>query len=182
MRFKQKHPETCLAKCLMILIEKAKNKKLADSYELKLLIYSLKHRRENIAKGHLEKFVKDFNINVNWYVGSKIFFDFTKKTKLAKQISLMNKRVDLELVDKLIQKPIIVCIDRFYLWKKGSDLYYKYHYPHFVVINKKLGNFYEIIDPDDGKVKKIEAGVISKAITSLKNRLWMCPQIIQVSA
>ena len=76
MGYKQKHPETCLAKCLMILLEKANNKKISDKYELELLIFSLKYERENIARGHLEKAVKDFKINIKWYVDSEIFFGF----------------------------------------------------------------------------------------------------------
>ncbi len=179
MKFKQKHPETCLAKCLMILLEKDKDRKIPSNYEIKLLIFSLKHGRENIARGHLEKIVKDFKVNIKWYVGSKIFFNFVKKMKLPKSVFLIKEKINLSLINNLLQKPMIIYLDRFYLWKKECGLYYKYHYPHYIIINKKLGNFYEIIDPDDGKIKKIEAEKLSKAIISLKNHLWISPQIIQ---
>ncbi len=181
MSFKQKHPETCLAKCLMILLEKAKNQKIPDKYELELLIFSLKYERENIARGHLEKVVKDFKVNLSWYVDSKVFFDFVKKMRLPKQVSLIKEKINLKFIDKILEKPIILYIDRFLLWKKEWGLYYKYHYPHFVIVNKRIGDFYEIIDPDDGKIKKIEAKKLSKAILSLKNHLWISPQAIQLS-
>jgi len=181
MDYKQKHPETCLAKCLMILLEKTRKQKISNKYELELLIFSLKYERENIARGHLEKVSKDFKININWYADSKIFFDFVKKMNLPKQISLMKGKINLNFIDKLLEKPIILYIDRFPLWKKGDDLYYRYHYPHFIIINKKIGGFYIIIDPDDGKIKKIGVKRLSKAIISLRNHLWISPQIIQLS-
>lgn len=181
MSFKQKHPETCLAKCLMILLEKAKNKKIPDKYELELLVFSLKYGRENIARGHLEKIVKDFKVKINWYVDSKIFFDFVKKMNLPKQISLKQEKIKLNFIDKILEKPIILYLNRIHLWSKKYGLYYRYHYPHFIIVNKKIGDFYEIIDPDDGKIRKLESKNLSKAIISLRNHLWMSPQIIQLS-
>jgi hypothetical protein len=180
MKYQQKHPETCLAKCLMILLEKVKNKKIPDKYELELLVFSLKYERENIARGHLEKVVKDFRVKISWVADSKIFFDFVKKMKIPKEINLINKKINLKLIDSLLEKPLILYLDRFYLWKKEWGLYYKYHYMHFVIVNKKIGNFYEIIDPDDGKIRKIESKKLSKAIISLRNHLWISPQIIQI--
>ena len=171
MNFKQKHPETCLAKCLMILLEKSRNQKISDKYELELLIYSLKYERENIARGHLEKVVKDFNVRINWYADSKIFFNFVKKMKLPKHVSLINEKINLRMIDRILEKPIILYIDRFCIWKKEWGLYYKYHYPHFIIVNKRIGDFYEIIDPDDGKIKKVEPNKLSKAIISLRNHL-----------
>lgn len=181
MRYKQKHPETCLAKCLMILIEKLKHQRILDKYELELLMFSLKYERENIARGHLEKVIKDFKIGINWYVDSKIFFDFVKKMNLPKQILLIKEKINLNLINRLLEKPMILYIDRFSLWKRLDGPYYRYHYPHFIIVNKKLGNFYEIIDPDDGKIIKIEAKRLSKAIINLRNHLWISPQIIQVT-
>lgn len=181
MSFRQKHPETCLAKCLMILLEKEKHQKIPDKYELDLLIFSLKYERENIARGHLEKIVKDFKVKIDWYVDSQIFFDFVKKMNLPKQISLTQEKIKLNFIDKILKKPIIIYIDRFYLWNQDWGLYYKYHYPHFIIVNKKIDDFYEIIDPDDGKIRKIESKILSKAIISIRNHLWISPQVIRIS-
>ncbi|HLD16075.1 MAG TPA: hypothetical protein VJB94_05915 [Candidatus Nanoarchaeia archaeon] len=181
MNLKQKHPETCLAKCLMILLEKLNNKKIRDSYEIELLMFSLRYERENIARGHLEKVIKDFRVRVDWYADSKIFFDFLNKIRLPMQLSFIHKKINLKLIDSLLERPIILYIDRFFLWKKEFGLYYKYHYPHFIIVNRKINNFYEVIDPDDGKVKKLSSKILLKAIMGLKIRLWMSPQIIQLN-
>ncbi len=179
--YKQKHPETCLAKCLMILLERSLHKTIPDRYELELLIFSLKYERENIARGHLEKVVRDFKVNIDWHVDSRIFFDFVKKMKIPQEVSLINETVNPKLIDTLLEKPLIVYVDIFHLWEKEMGLYYKYHYPHFVIVNRKVGNLYEIIDPDDGKMKRIDMRRLSKAISSLRNHLWISPQIIQLS-
>jgi len=180
MNYKQKHPETCLAKCLMILLEDVQKQKILDEYELELLIFSLKYERENIARGHLEKVVRDFNVDIKWTVDSKIFFDFVRKMNIPQKIKLFHQKINLKLIDQMLEKPIILYVDRFHLWKKEEGLYYKYHYPHFIIVNRRVGDFYEIIDPDDGKVKRIEFKKLSKAIISLRNHLWISPQIIQL--
>ncbi|USN45552.1 MAG: hypothetical protein H6502_00235 [Candidatus Woesearchaeota archaeon] len=181
MGYKQKHPETCLAKCLMILIERSKKKRIPSSYELDLLLFSLKYERENIARGHLEKAAKDYSVSFTWYVDSSIFFNFVKKMNVAKQISLKQEKINLHFINTLLDAPLIIYIDRFYLWKKEWGLYYKYHYPHFVILNKRVGTAYEIIDPDDGQKRFVDAKVLSKAIIGLRNHLWISPQIIQLS-
>lgn len=162
----------------MLLLQLLNNKKVPDSYELKLLEYSLKYGRENIARGHLEKFVKDYKININWYADSKIFFDFVSKMKLPKKVYLINEKINLKLIDRLVERPIILYLDRFYLWKRKWGLYYRYHYPHFVIVTRKEGNFYEIIDPDDGIMRKITSKSLSKSIISLRNYLYISPQIV----
>ncbi len=165
----------------MILLEKSRNRKIADKYELELLTFSFKYERENIARGHLEKIIRDFKVNICWYVDSKIFFDFVKKMNLPKQVSLIKEKINLKFIDKILEKPAILYLDGFQLWNKKQGLYYRYHYPHFIIVNKKIGTFYEIIDSEDGKIKKIEAKRLSKAIISLRNHLWISPQVIQLS-
>jgi ABC-type bacteriocin/lantibiotic exporter with double-glycine peptidase domain len=178
--YRQKHPETCLAKCLMILVEKEQGKELPDSYELEILNYSFKHDRESISRGHLEKIAKDFGLNLNWIVDTKIFYDFTMQKSLPKKVNLTLEKINLKLIDSLLSKPLILYVDRFYLWKEEFGLYYKYHYPHFIIVSKRVGDKYEIIDPDDGLVRLIEKQKLSKAIISLKNHLWFSPQVIQL--
>ena len=93
---------------------------------------------------------------------------------------LILKKVNLKTVDQLIEKqPIIIYVDQFYLWKQSQGLYYKYHYPHFIVILCKNKSRYQIIDPNTGKKEYIGSKKLSKAIISLRNHLWFSPQIIQ---
>lgn len=175
--YKQSHPETCLAKCLLIL---TKNSQETSEQEVSLLVSSLKYDRENIARGHLEKMVLDYPVNIIWYVGSKVFYNFTKKQGLNNKIKFEEKNIDLKTINKL-SKPFIIYLDRFYLWKKNQNKYYRYHWPHFVIIEKKVKTGYKIIDPDDGKRKIIKSATLTKSIKELKRRLWLSPMVIIIS-
>lgn len=180
MDYKQKHPETCLAKCLLILIGKLKNVRLESNKELDLLLYSLKYGRENIARGHLEKAARDFGVKIKWIVDSRVFYDFTKKGEIPKGVSLENKKINAMLISKIIGDPLILYIDRFYLWERGDGLYHKYHYPHFIIVLEKSGGGYKIIDPEKGKVRIVSPVILSRSISGLRNCLWISPQIMQI--
>ena len=178
MDYKQKHPETCLAKCLIILLEKSKNIIVPKRYELELLVFSLKYARENIARGHLEKIVGDFKVKIAWIVDSRIFYRFIRRLHLPKTMQITQKPITLSLIDSLLSSPLILYVDRFFLWKKAQGLYHKYHYPHFIIVKRKVGSQYEIIDPEDGKAKRVSPTLLHNAIKSLKSRLWISPQVI----
>lgn len=179
MQYEQMHPEGCLARCLMILLDH-EGKKIKDTYERDLLISSLEYGRESFVKRHLEKAAHDFQLTVKWCVDSQIYLHFVKKLPLTRNVSLIHKKVTLRSIDELLDKPFILYVDRFHLWKREWGLYYRYHYPHFIVVTKRSGEKYRIIDPDDGKVRWIEARILSKAIISLRNHLHISPQIIRL--
>ena len=179
-RYKQKIPEGCLARSLLILLEKSNNIKINDKLELDLFNFALHFSRENFIMGHLEKFSKKFNQKVKWIVDTQVYYDFTKKLKLSKKINLEKQKINLETIDKLLPKPLIVYIDQFYLWNKKQNLYYKYHYPHFIVILKKQKKGYIILDPNDGEEKLISSKLLSQSVSELRNKLWFSPQIIQL--
>ena len=182
MSYKKKHPETCLAKSLLILVNKEKKIIYDKNKELDIFLFSLKYDRENISRGHIEKTAKDFGINIDWYVGTKIFFDFVKKRSIPSKTRLFLSKVNLKLIDLLLKKPIIIYLDQFYLWNKKDGLYYKYHYPHFIVVLGKIGDDYKIIDPNNGRVKFVNGKILSKAIISLRNHLFFSPQVIQIKS
>ncbi|MFH1235116.1 MAG: hypothetical protein V1493_05900 [Candidatus Diapherotrites archaeon] len=181
MGYRQKHFETCLAKCLMILAEREKGIRLTDKYELEMLVFAMDYDRENFVVGHLAKACKDFGLKLDWIAGSKILFDFAKKRKMPKAVSFSCHKIDLKFIDSALDRPAIVFLDQFQLWQKSMGLYHKCHWPHFVVVEKKTRGSYEIIDPSTGKKREISKKLLSKAISSLRNHLWLSPQIIRIS-
>lgn len=181
MKYKQKHPETCLGKCLMILVEKLTKIKIPDKYELDLLFHTLRYSRDSIAVGSLEKITRDFPVKIEWLVESDIFFEFTIRNPLPKNINLTQQPINIKSIKPLLSEPLIIYVDRFHLWQEGSEPYFKYHYPHFIIINRMIGGDFEIIDPDDGQIRIISKNILSRAISSFRNHLWMCPMVIQVN-
>ena len=177
---KQKHFETCLARSLMTLLKICKDVDLPDAYEIDTLIHSMKFERDNISLGHLDKITKDFDVDIEWVVDSRIFYEFTKN-KLMKGILMIKRGINKEIISKKIKSsPIIVYLDGFYLWEKNWELYFKYHFPHFVILLSEDKKDYTLIDPNDGITKKISKKKILEGIKSLKRRLWMSPMIIRL--
>ncbi len=161
--------ETCLAVNLLNLIGVKISKKL----ERKVIDYALDFSKENFTIGHLDFIAKEFNVGLDFYVDNKTFFNFMRELKFSNKINLIQKKIDLKLINKLIKiSPVIVYVDSYYLWKVS-------HYPHFIIVIEKSKNGYNIFDPWDGKIKRIDSNVLSKAISGLRNILKICPQLIQ---
>lgn len=178
MNYKQKYLESCLGKSIIISLHKL-NKSYQNLNELDMLIAGLKDK--NFVLGHLKYTLRKTNINFNWYVGNKIFYDFIKKQKIPKKLKLKTQKINIQFIDTLLKGgPIIVYIDQFHLWDKKLGLYYKYHDRHFIVILKKIKRNYEIIDPHEGKFKEMTEKSLKEGIKSLRNRFWQANQIIQI--
>lgn len=80
-------------------------------------------------------------------------------------------KIDLNLVNQFLDKKPILYIDAYYLFKV-------YHYSHFITVLDKVFNKYKIFDTWDGKEKLIESKTLSKSISSLRNHIKLCPQMI----
>jgi hypothetical protein len=110
---------------------------------------------------------------IDFYVDNRPFFCFINKLKFSDKINLIQDKINLRLVDKLIEvSPVIVYVDSYYLWKVS-------HYPHFIIVIEKTKDSYKIFDSWDGKIKDISSKILSRSIVSLRNKLKFCPQVIQ---
>jgi len=168
-KYEQSTFETCLAVCLLNVV----GIKISKKKEMEIINYALNFSKYNFTLGHLDLIAKKFNVELNFYLDNKAYFNFVKKFKFSNKIKLFIHKIDLRLIDKLIKiSPIIVYIDSYFIYKI-------LHYPHFIIVIKKLNNGYKIFDPWDGKIKVIKKKILSKSIISLRNFLKFCPQIIQ---
>ena len=168
-KYEQSTLETCLAVDLLNLVET----EISQKKERQVLDYALDFSKENFTIGHLDFIARKFNVGLNFYVDNKPFFNFIKKFKFSNKINLIQEKINLKLINKLIKiSPVIVYVDSYYLWKVS-------HYPHFIIVIEKSKKGYKIFDPWDGKIKHINSAILSKAIISLRNLLKFCPQLIQ---
>jgi len=109
-------------------------------------------------------FQKKYNKEIEAYIENKYYYNQLKKQKGA-GVKLINKKIDLKLLSKLLEQgEIIVYLDCYYLYKI-------LHAPHFVVALKQGRDIMEIADPGDGKIKKISLTTIKKGIYSLRSHL-----------
>ncbi len=167
--YEQSTFETCLAVALLNLV----GVNISYEREREAIDYALDFSKENFTIGHLDFVAEKTNTELDFYVDNKQFFNFIKKVKFSNKINLVQEKINLRLINRLIKiSPAIVYIDSYYLWRIS-------HYPHFIIVIKKVKNSYKIFDPWDGQIKYIDASVLSKAIISLRNHLKFCPQLIQ---
>jgi hypothetical protein len=163
--------EGCSAFCLLKSIEKLKSIKFSKRLELDCLFYSLKFSKYDFVIGHLDFIVKRFDVNIIRIVDNKKFYNYVKKIKSSSKIKTEVKKINLKLINKFLNKHPILYIDSYYLFKVC-------HYPHFITILEKIGNKYKIFDPWEGKEKLIKSKVLAKSISSLRNHIKFCPQMI----
>lgn len=163
--------ETCLACCLLQAVDRVKPIKLIHTIELACINHSMSFSKDDFVIGHLDFITKKFNVGVERIVDNKLFYDYVKKIKSSPKIITRVQKIDLSLLNQLLDKKPILYIDSYYLFKVT-------HYPHFVTVLERVGTKYKIFDTWDGKEKLIEGRILSKAISSLRNHLRFCPQVL----
>ena len=167
--YEQTTYETCLACCLLQFIDSVK---LNQDLELECINYSMKFSKEDFVIGHLNFITEKFGIEIERIVDNKLFFDYIMKIKTSELIHTEVKKINLDLIDNLLQKSsVILYIDAYYFYKIV-------HYPHFITVLNKEGKNYKLLDNWDGKEKIIDEEILSQSIISLRNHLKFCPQII----
>jgi len=173
-KYTQSTYETCLACCLLQAVDKVKSIKITQKLELDCINHSFKFSKDDFVIGHLDFIAKKYNkVNIKRIVNNKPFYNYIKKIKSSSTINTEIRKINLKLINQLLDKKPILYIDSYYLFKI-------HHYPHFITMLEKIGTRYKIFDTWDGEVKLIESKIIAKSIFSLRNHLKFCPQILIV--
>lgn len=169
-RIKQSTYETCLSCCLLMAMDKSAK----DEIEI------WKHGwKFNYLIGQLNYVAKKYNKNITVYIEYKSYFNYLRKQK-QKGIELINKKIDLKLLYKLLEtQKVIIYLDGYYPYKPNSRYV---HASHFVIALGKKGDFIEVSDPWDGKIKKWSINEVKKGIISLRNHLKYSPVLITIPA
>jgi len=165
--------ETCLPVCLISLL-RYKGIKIKSSEELKILIAGLKFTKLDYSTGQLAYVCGKYKVNIEQYIDYLLFYEVLSRLRYTKRLKLINKRIDLELLKRLTKNsPVIVYIDKYYLDRI-------YHYSHFVILKSINNKTSVILDPWDGKERKVETRLLIRAIQSLRNKLKISPKVIRV--
>lgn len=142
--------------------------------ELDCIIHSMKFSKEDFVIGHLDFIVKKFHVMVERYVDNRQFYDYIKRVKPSKRIKTEVHKINLRFIDELLAlSSLILYIDAYHLFKA-------YHYPHFITVLDKKGKIYKIFDTWEGKERGIDTRTLSKSISSLRNHIRLCPQVIRI--
>lgn len=165
--------ETCLSMCLIALLENI-GVRVENDEEMNILIEGLKFTKFDYSTGHLVYICKKYNVYIEQYIDYPIFFQFLSKYKYPKNMQLIHYKINKKILQKLADKlPFIVYIDQFYLRR--------IHAPHFIILEKINDKVATILEPWDGKRKRISMKIFLRSIQSLRNNLKISPKIITVS-
>lgn len=167
--YKQTTCETCLASSLLLLLDKKPNHKK----EMEILTYGLKFTKWNFSIGQLDFVARKYRKDIVIYVEDKRLLNLFRRLPISKRIKYIQKNINLKLIKKLVKPPLIVYLDDYFFRKE-------LHYPHFVIVQKLDKNKFVILDPWDGKIKRLTPSSLIKGIRLLKNTLRFSPQIIQI--
>ena len=150
---KQSTYETCLPCCLLMMSNKG------NKDEIKIWKQGW---RFNYLIGQLNYVARKYGKAIKAYI----------QNQKEDGVELVNKKITIALIDELLVKGnVIIYIDNYYL--QGI-----LHAPHFVMALRRIEKIIEIVDPFDGKLKKIPADTIQKGIISLRNHLKYSPVLI----
>jgi hypothetical protein len=170
-KYTQSTHETCLACCLLQAVDRIQSIEISQKLELDCIIHSWSYSKADFVIGHLDFIAKKFNVKIRRIVDNKPFYNYVKKINSSPNIRTEVRKINLNLVNQLLDKKPILYIDAYYLFKV-------YHHPHFITVLDKIDNKYKIFDTWDGKEKLIESKILSKSISSLRNHIKLCPQMI----
>ena len=170
----QQYAQTTNQTCLAVALLSLAGVKITKHEEWKTFEYALKFCKEDFTIGHIQYIAQKHKTNFVNYIDNKYYYSHLKKKKLSKKIKLEQKKITLQMINKLIKKsPLIVQIDAWGFWKID-------HCSHFVIVLEKNKNGYKVFDPWFGKIFQKSTRELSQGISNLRTALKYCPQAVQV--
>lgn len=171
----QKTCESCLPVSLIVLMRE-KGMNIGDEEEMNILVEGLKKVKSDYTIGQLIYFCERFpKIKVNLYIDFEIYYKTLLEFDYPENMELINEKINRNFLKKKVEKgSVIVYVDKYYT----NDVY---HAPHFVVLESMDEEKAVIMDPWDGKRKTYSSDKFFRAISSLRNKLKICPKVIEVS-
>jgi hypothetical protein len=162
--------------CLLVALAMVSKVEMSKKIEGELLVKGLDRKYNNYMQGMLFEFVKKYKTKLKVYIH---FALHAKNHKAwAKDISLINvitQKYSLAILKKLLnQGSVIIYLDAKYL---EYDCYAD-HMPHFVVVEEIEDTKVTILDPWEGKRKKIKVSSLEEGVRSLRTKFQYSPVII----
>lgn len=126
--------------------------------------------------GHVDYITTHFPVAINRLVDSDPFAQYLGLLSLPRHSMVSVVPITVDHIKSCVNQGYqpIVYLDDY-------DLLPYNHCPHFVVVTGYDRDRITIMDPWNGLIKDIHGKVLEHAITSLKRRLYFCPQILLVS-
>ncbi len=135
----QNYAQTTFETCLAVDLLQFTEKRISQDVELKTINYAMNFSKDNFTIGHLDFVVKNYNLELDFYVDNNWFLNFINKFKFSNNIKVIHKKIDLNLINNQIKiSPVIVYVDAFALWKVT-------HTPHFIIVIQQTKEGYKMV-------------------------------------
>lgn len=164
--------ESCLAWSLLHLADK----KPTFKSEVEIVNQSLSFSKKDFTIGHLEAISAHFR-EIFLFIDKDFKYENNISTRLkqSQNIKIRNGNVLKFLQAYLdigkIRHPLIIYVDSY-------ALHNQIHYPHYIILLKKQGNEFSILDPWNGKTRFVSQQTILNGVKLLKHHLGFAPRVI----
>ncbi len=108
------------------------------------------------------------------YIDFGAFYRILDKLDAPKNLRMYPKKINLKFLKEMTKEgPVVIYIDMFTLERI-------YHYSHFVVLDGIDDKKAVILDPWTGKKIEMEARVLTRSISYVRNMLKISPKLIRI--
>lgn len=172
---KQRSCESCLAVCLMSILDFQKGIKLEKGEEFDILFEGLKFTRLDFSTGHLVYLAKKFpEIIFEQYIDFQVFYEILNKLNIPENLKMHSKKINLKFLKEITKEnPIMIYIDIYTI--EGL-----YHYSHFVILKEIDDERAVIFDPWSGEKIEMKTKSLMKSISYVRNTLKISPKLIRI--
>ena len=172
---KQKTCESCLAVCLIGLLDAQKGIRLEENEEYNILFEGLKFTRLDFSTGHLVYLAKKFpELTFEQYIDFPVFYGILNGLDVPTNFKMCSQKINLKFLKGMVKEnPVIVYLDMYTLERI-------YHYSHFVILESIDDENAIIYDPWSGDKIKLKTKILMRSVSYVRNHLKISPKLIRI--
>jgi hypothetical protein len=173
---RQSLTHSCLAVCFLMLEQAKHDLEYTEEIEQMMAVRGSKRIYPFYVVGITAEMAKEYGSNIKIFVDNKYFTKvLIKSFEEQKNITVEHTKINPKCIQKLLLNGPLICHIDGHAFGDYS------HTSHFLVIEKMAEEKYVVINPWDGKRRKVDVEVIEATLTGLKDYVRMCPILFQLA-
>ena len=174
--YKQSLTHSCLAASFLMLLQEESGIEFTEKDEQEIALLGSRRIYPFYVVGITLEIAKRYGSEIKVHVDNKYFGGILSKSFVEeKNISVETKAVSLKLIRELLEIGSLIC----HVDMHGLGDYS--HASHFIIIEKAVSETFTILDPWDGKKKRVSDKTLENAIYELKHQVKMCPLLFSLN-
>lgn len=175
--YRQSLTHSCLVTCFLMLLQGKNGLSFGEKEEQKLALQGSKRKYPFYVVGIPYEVVNEYKVSITVIADNRYFSRLLKDAfEKKKQLTVAHKPITLLLIEQLLRKQPLIChIDNNMLGDYS-------HSSHFIVLEKTVSNFIQIIDPWTGKRRRVKKETLEAGVLSLKKHVKMSPLLFSLES